>query len=234
MSTTHGGDTRGPASPSHHDSIEEMASMLLEDTAMAPADNSNETQSSDCAVIPDGHAPNASANCKSDSTTPAPHRSSQRKSATNTHPDGGTEPGHRQVYGSESKNIVESNNPPPTLRDIPQAKPSTTNAADLNSKIEAMLAATQALKPDAANPLLQGRLPTKKRRLKDGNVLTKMKTVMTYHLQSRANKKLNDPTRTPDDEVAVPLPALTSMEIRMNEGQYFIYGVIYRTDTRPR
>jgi hypothetical protein len=136
----------------------------------------------------------------------------------NANPSEGNDPADRQVGGSTPEDLAESNNSSDTCRNVPQVKPSTFNAADVNSKIEAMIAATKALKPDATDSLLQARLPTKKRRLKDGNVLMKMKAAMGYHLQARANKKHKDPTRIPNEETTIPLSALTTMEMRTNEG----------------
>jgi hypothetical protein len=223
MSTTHSVDTCGLASSSHRDSIEEMANMLLEDTKVVhgQVDNDNETLEknlSDGSLNPDKHARKISTNSKSDSTTELPYRSAQRNSTMNANPSGRSDTGDRQVDGSTPENLAESNKSPPTGRNVPQARPSTFNAADVNTKIEAMIAATKAVKPDAADSLLQARLPTKKRRLKDRNVLMKMKAAMGYHLQARDTKKHNDPTRIPNEDTSIPLSALTTMEMRRNEG----------------
>jgi hypothetical protein len=223
MSTNHNLNTCGLAFPSRRDSIEEVANMLLEDTKVThgQVDNNNEIiekNFSDESLIPDRHAQKLSAHSKNGSTTQLPYRPAQRNSTMSANPSEGNDPSDRQVGGSTPDNLAESNNSSPTCRNVPQVKPSTFNAADVNSKIEAMIAATKALKPDATDSLLQARLPTKKRRLKDGNVLMKMKAAMGYHLHPQANEKHKNPRRIPNEETTIPLSALTTMEMRMNEG----------------
>jgi hypothetical protein len=105
------------------------------------------------------------------------------------------------------------------------------NAADVNEKIVAMLAATKALKPAHDDALHQASfVPTKKRRLMDNKVLTKMKSAINDRLQIRSSRrrdsirddKLLDRTLNElqdfEDPVSASVTALSTVEIRMNEG----------------
>ena len=106
--------------------------------------------------------------------------------------------------------------------DILQPYPLAFNAVDLNSKIEAMMAATKALKPNLSEPLNPGvHLPlANNSHPKDGKVLTKMKTAMNHHFQTRTNKKSSEPDKSLSKKEALPQSALTTMEIRVNEGEF--------------
>lgn len=104
--------------------------------------------------------------------------------------------------------------------------------ARVNKQIEAMLAATKALKPSHDNTLFQGPyVPVKKRRLKDNKVFTKVKTAINDRLQAKNSKKRHDSSRddsllehsssmsqTPDVSFA-PSPTVSSVERRLNEGE---------------
>ena len=114
---------------------------------------------------------------------------------------------------------VGSSGPLPTCHGTLQYYPSESNAVDLNSKVEAMLAATKALKPDLTQTLLPGlELPDNSSHLKDSNILVKMKTAMNNHFQTRVNKKPPELAGSVGHEVALSQPTLTTMAIRMNEG----------------
>jgi hypothetical protein len=120
---------------------------------------------------------------------------------------------------SKQTNYIENTGSHLAHHGAVQAKPSAFNTADVNSKIEAMMAATKTLKPDAINSLRPGQYTTAKARgVKDGNVLTKMKTAMNHHFQGHANKKSPEPAETSNSEKTIRQSALTTMEIRMNEG----------------
>jgi hypothetical protein len=123
----------------------------------------------------------------------------------------------------ERSKVVNSG-PSFAQRGVSQPYPSGFNALDLNSKIEAMLAATKALKPDSTECLRPGVcLSANNGHLKDGNVLTKMKTAMNHHLQTLSNKKSPQPAEYLRNKDVLPQPTLTKMEIRMNEGEFWQY-----------
>lgn len=108
----------------------------------------------------------------------------------------------------------------------------SVDANTINSKIQAMLEATNALKPVGESALNGPSIATKKRRLKDNKVLSKMKAAFNDRLGSRSGKKSHDPVRDdrlldisindpPDHEEEATLTALTTnLEIRLNEGMY--------------
>ena len=106
-------------------------------------------------------------------------------------------------------------------------------------KIEAMIAATKALKPGSDSAVLLGPLvPPRKRRLVDNKVLTKMKTALKDGFNARNAKKrdsmLNDKlldaslneVQDFEEELSMSAEALTTMELRINEGMHvrlFVY-----------
>jgi hypothetical protein len=100
-------------------------------------------------------------------------------------------------------------------------------ATDVNNKVQAMLAATRALKGGTDQALLQGPYLPTKRRLMDNKVLAKMKTAINDRIQVR-NPRRRDSAR--DDQLLdysnselqdweEPL-ALSALEIRLNEGWF--------------
>jgi hypothetical protein len=103
-------------------------------------------------------------------------------------------------------------------------------SVNINDKVQNMLAATKALKGDD-NAVSHGSFaPNKKRRLVDTKVLSKMKTALNDRLHSRSTKKrdsimggrlldnsINDGGF--QDDIDVAATALTTLEIRMNEGE---------------
>lgn len=141
-----------------------------------------------------------------------------RRFTTNKNPYEEATLGNRNVYRPQSTNYTESGGPSTVSNGVPPAKPSAFNAVDVNNKIQAMLAATRALKPDASNSLRPGPYtPVKTSRLKDGNVLTKMKTAMN-HIPGRANKKSPELAEMADEGEVMAQPSVPNMELRMNEG----------------
>jgi hypothetical protein len=167
------------------------------------------------------------------SAPPIPRKSSKRKSARppSTYLNEGPELDDPQFSVLKSKKLARSSISHTNHLHAPQAKPSTINALDVNSRIEAMVEATRALKPGVGDSMLQGSgLPTKKRRFKDSNVLMKMKTAINDRFQVRT-RKYNDPARDnyllddtlneaqmPDEGMSTSNSALSTLEIRMNEG----------------
>lgn len=114
----------------------------------------------------------------------------------------------------------------------PAAPSRSVDASVINGKIQAMLEATNALKPVSESALNGPSIATKKRRLKDNKVLSKMKAAFNDRLGSRSGKKSHDPARDdrlldmsindlPENGEEATLSALTStLEIRLNEGMY--------------
>jgi hypothetical protein len=140
--------------------------------------------------------------------------------------------GDWRVNRSNLLDKIENDGISPAINGAPPAISSGFNAEEISKKIEAMVAATKALKPDAPEPQRPGStLPAKMRRLKEGNVLMKIKTAMNYHLHSRTNKKPREPTKAAADDGAILHSAFTSMDLRMNEGQSLIQRILYHTNT---
>ena len=200
--------------------------------AVTAVGSSNEDLFSDDALVPENTASNFSKSVKHTrkrSAPPIPRRSSKRKSVrpkevskqqsvlTYEHP---TTPS-----SSEVNNVHVSC---PDLLQMPQARPRTGNAGiDVARSIEAMLAAQEALKGPSNNGTLRD--TTKKHRVKNNKVLTRVKTAINGRLQVRSSRKTYDPARddllldsstselpTPDNDFSTD--ALTSVERRMNEG----------------
>jgi hypothetical protein len=161
-----------------------------------------------------------------------PRKSSKRKSAR---PRSALPRGKINVETEQtaSRLALKSSISPPKPVEVPQIKASSTmNAADVNEKIVAMLAATKALKPAHDDALHQGSfVPTKKRRLMDNKMLTKMKSAINDRLQIRSSRRhdsirddklldrsLNE-LQDCEDPVSASVTALSTVEIRMNEGQ---------------
>ena len=133
--------------------------------------------------------------------------------------DEGAKLDYQQEERPSLTKLVGSTGPPLTCHDTLQCYPSEFNAVDLNGKVEAMLAATKALKPDLTQTLLPGlELPDNSSHLKDSNILVKMKTAMNNHFQTRVNKKSPELAGSVGHKVALSQPALTTMAIRMNKG----------------
>jgi hypothetical protein len=205
-------------------------------TVVAAAGNFNEIQPFGGTNAP-GNYPQKPFTHSRKGPPPIPRKSSKRKSARPMATDlrERAEPGNWQSDGPNSKKIAKGSISPPKYINVPQAKPSAFNDTNVNNKIEAMLEATKALKPGTGDHMLQGPylyLPTKKCRLKDSNVLMKMKTAINDHIQARVSKKSYDPARddyllddalneTQTDDKGMPGTnyALRTMEIRMNEGR---------------
>jgi hypothetical protein len=151
-----------------------------------------------------------------------PRRSSKRKSA-------------RPVSHVHTRSPVKyrTSISPPKPELIASTGGSTADAGSrVNQQIEAMLAATNTLKPGHNNVILQGPyVSMKKRRLKDNKVLTKVKTAINDRLQARNGKKRHDPLRDDllldnsssmsqiVDDAVTPSPVLSSVERRLNEGE---------------
>lgn len=199
-------------------------------TVVAAAGNVNEIQPFGGTNAPGNYHQKLSTRSRKGPAPPIPRKSSKRKSARPMAPDfkERAEPGNRQSDGANSKKTKGSISPPKYI-DVPQAKPSVLNDTNVSNKIEAMLEATKALKPGTCDHMHQGpHLPTKKYRLKDSNVLMKMKMAINDHIQTRVSKKSYDPAR--DDyllhdalnETQTNDKAMSTMEIRMNEGWYYI------------
>jgi len=69
-------------------------------------------------------------------------------------------------------------------------KPRNSEASDVNAKVQAMLAADKAIMGEADQALLQGPyLPTRKSRLMDKKVFAKVKTAINDRLQARNARK---------------------------------------------
>lgn len=170
---------------------------------------------------------------RSGSSAPAiPRKSSKRKSGRPKSSN------HKlQIGTADRSSFVTSNSQAAT--DIfssaepaeEQPKTSVFQAADVNGKIDAMLAATKSLKPGSEVVTLQEPLvPTKKRRLMDNKVLAKMKTAINDRFPTRNGRKRDSireerllesstsEVQAQEEDPSGSGPALSTMEIRMNEG----------------
>ena len=109
-----------------------------------------------------------------------PRRSSKRNSA-------------RPISHSHARSPVKyrTSISSPKLERQPPAEIKTADAgARVQKQIDAMLAASNALKPGRNSTILQGPyVPMKKRRLKDNKVLTKVKTAINDRWQARTVKR---------------------------------------------
>jgi hypothetical protein len=198
------------------------------------AGRTNETQFSSESAGQQLYPPTVFTHARKGSGPPIPRRSSKRKSRrpknniSNPQPSGS---GQKDVASSTVLSKIDISSRRPSTKK-PESSPS--QAADINSKIEAMMAATKALKPGTDGVVLQGPfVPTKKRRLRDNKVIAKMKTAFNDRLNSRSIRKRHDSARDDhlldtsinevndfDDDVSVSVSALTALEIRMNEGEW--------------
>ncbi|KAK0116651.1 hypothetical protein ONS96_012506 [Cadophora gregata f. sp. sojae] len=284
-------------STNHDDSIEEMASILLDDTTMdqlRPEGGKRMSQSAASKALPglrtesqdgknlpqlpklvfngddawamrtapvvtaagssnqidfneDKSPPSTllnrlSAHARKSSIPEIPRRSSKRRSGrpkSNVGPPR-AEAGDRRRIAHASRQTLKSSTSPPRPSDSSQPKQSGFVAADINDKIESMIAATKALKPGSEGAILLGPLvPTKQRRLADNKMLLKMKTALNDRLSRRNTKKrdsmLNDKlldaslneVQDFEEELSISAIALTTMELRMNEGDNFKNPKIY-------
>ncbi|EKD16558.1 hypothetical protein MBM_05027 [Drepanopeziza brunnea f. sp. 'multigermtubi' MB_m1] len=174
-------------------------------------------------------------------STPAiPRKSSKRRSARPRSALFQAPPEVNERRSQVSRHTLKSSISPPQPQDIPlPIKTTAFDAVDVNSKIEAMIAATKALKPGCNDSVPQGVLvPVKKRRF-ESKVLTKMKTALNGRFQVRngrkrdsmLNERLLDTSLNEaldfEDESSASAVALTTMELRMNEGDNFKNPKIY-------
>jgi hypothetical protein len=120
--------------------------------------------------------------------------------------------------------------PSPRTIDIHSQKP-CDGMFDINGKVQAMLAATKALKGADSDILPQTLVPFRKRYFVDNRVLAKMKTVINDRLRGRSRKRdstqedglLDESVRKAQDfqdDISASAAALTTIEIRMNEGGF--------------
>ena len=278
-----------PQSNHHDDSIEEMASILLDDTTIdqlrpeggksmsqsaaskalpglrtesqdgkslpqlpklvfngddawamktAPvvtaAGTSNQMEFSEDNPQPSTFLNRLSAHARKSSIPEIPRRSSKRRSGRPKSTVGPprAEAGDRRSVAYTSQQTLKSSISPTRPGDSSQSKQSGFAASDVNDKIEAMIAATRALKPGSDGAVLLGPLvPPRKRRLVDNKVLTKMRTALKDGFNTRNAKKrdsmLNDKlldaslneVQDFEEELSMSAEALTTMELRMNEGR---------------
>lgn len=297
MPTFHDSNYKKEAPSNHHDdSIEEMASILLDDTTIdqlrpeggkrmsqsaaskalpglrtesqdgknlpqlpklifngddawamrtAPvvtaAGTSNQMEFSEDNPQPSTFLDRLSAHARKSSIPEIPRRSSKRRSGRPKSTVGPprAEAGDRRSVAYTSQQTLKSSISPFRPGDSAQSKQSGFAASDVNDKIEAMIAATKALKPGSDSAVLLGPLvPPRKRRLVDNKVLTKMKTALKDGFNARNAKKrdsmLNDKlldaslneVQDFEEELSMSAEALTTMELRMNEGMHvrlFVY-----------
>ncbi|KAL5324515.1 hypothetical protein ACEPPN_009061 [Leptodophora sp. 'Broadleaf-Isolate-01'] len=299
MPTFHDSNYKKESPSNHHDdSIEEMASILLDDTTidqLRPEGGKRMSQSAASKALPgfphndsqdgknlpqlpklifngddawamrtapvvtaagtsnqmefgdDNNQPSSflnrfSAHARKSSIPDIPRRSSKRRSGRpkSTISQPRAEAGDRRSVANPSRQTLKSSISPPRPNEHPQPQQSGFVAADVNGKIEAMISATKALKPGSEGTLLLGPLvPTKKRRLVDNKVLTKMKTAINDRFSGRSarkrdsmiNDKLLDTSLNEaqdfEEELSASAIALTTMELRMNEGDNFKNPKIY-------
>lgn len=168
------------------------------------ARDTNETLLSDLPATYFGTGfPKLSTYSRTGSTPTIPRKSSKRKSTRRS--------GAEQTLPLKAKKIDKNSISPPKPFTAPRVGPSSNNAVDINKKIEAMLAASKALKPGIADSIVHDHgVPTKKRRFKDHNVFLKMKTA----IKTRTAGKLQDEMLNNMSEET----ALTISQLRMNEG----------------
>jgi hypothetical protein len=103
-------------------------------------------------------------------------------------------------------------------------EPRNSEASDVNAKVQAMLAVNKAMKGGADQALLQGPyLPTRKSRLMDNKVFSKVKTAINDRLQARNARKRdsarNDRLLDPSNSELQDWEATSALEIRLNEGK---------------
>jgi hypothetical protein len=118
---------------------------------------------------------------------------------------------------------------------------SFTGAIDINNKVQAMLAATKTLKGNHHAVSHGPHAPPKKRRLADSKVLRKVKTAINDRLQGRGTKargpvqdarllaKTALESHAFQEEISASAMTLTTMEIRMNEGEHWLLKYEYTT-----
>jgi len=175
-------------------------------------------------------SPSSTNHARKSSAPPIPRKSSKRRSGR---PKANI-PKPQSEANDQPKGITNSRQSLKNNISLPQpaevnraASRSSAGASDINEKIEAMMAATKALKPGSDGGFFHGPLiPTKKKGLMESKVLTRMKTAINDHFQARANKKrdsvrngrLLDKNLGELPEFDEDVSALTAVELRMNEG----------------
>ncbi|PBP19482.1 hypothetical protein BUE80_DR009736 [Diplocarpon rosae] len=157
-----------------------------------------------------------------------PRKSSKRKSGR---PKSTLFQSHIEAVDRRSLGGRQALKSPPRVVGSSAPKKSAFAASDITDKIEAMMAATQALKPGSDEPNFQEALAsTNKRRLMDYKVLTKVRTAFNDRFPARNGRKRGSIMharlldsgslhQAPDfeDENSPSAAALTTMELRMNE-----------------
>lgn len=205
------------------------------------AGSSNMTEFSEDNPQPSSFLNRLSAHARKSSIPDIPRKSSKRRSgrpkSTVALPRADAGDLDRRSIAHQSRQTLKSSISPPRPDESShpnvssQSKQTGFIAQDVNGKIEAMIAATKALKPGSEGTVLLGPLvSTKKRRLVDNKVLTKMKTAINDRFNNRNARKrdsmLNDKLLDPsvneiqdfEEELSISAVALTTMELRMNEG----------------
>lgn len=110
----------------------------------------------------------------------------------------------------------------------PQTQVSSSQALDINAKIQATIDATNDLKNNAAGKALQDPLvSTKKRRLQDNKVLSKVRTAINERLNGRSIRRSrkgeeelpNTASASREDEEELS-KFVATMDLRLNEGTH--------------
>ncbi len=295
----------GLSASGHDDSIEEMASMLLDDTTIdqlkpeagkrlsqtavakalpilprlgsqdeknlpqlprlvfngddawamrntpvvTAAGSSNQIEFNDDHLEPPTPLINVASHARKSSAPPVPRRSSKRKSGrpkshfSNSQAESTEVPKTTSTTRQSLKNSISHPQPLETPLAQPRVIPGAT---EINEKVEAMMAATRALKPGSDSTLLHGPLvPAKKKRLGDGNMLSRMKIAFNDRFQTRSSKK-RDSTRDGrlldkslselqdfEEDPISSISTLTAMELRMNEGRIAMLHIFSKRLTPP-
>lgn len=120
----------------------------------------------------------------------------------------------------------------PNTFTAPTAEEGDSQASMINAKVQAMMAATNALKGNVSGKIHPGPfVPSKKRRLQDNKVIVKVRTAINERLNGRSNKNRHDPARDDhlldsdlnemqDDEELSQF--VSAMDIRLNEGMHLL------------
>ncbi|CZT44996.1 uncharacterized protein RSE6_05264 [Rhynchosporium secalis] len=205
---------------------------------MAPvvtaAGSSNQVDFTEESTLPTSFLNRMSVHTGKSSAPKIPRKSSKRRSGRPQSTQPQTMSGDRRSIANPSGQTITTTVSFSYQSGSSQSKSTGNVATDINSKVEAMIAATKALKPGSDGIVLPGPLvPDKKNRLVGNKVLTKMKTAINDRFGGRyarkrdsiINGRLLDPTLNEvqdlEDDVSASGETATAMELRMNEGDNF-------------
>lgn len=183
------------------------------------------------------------AHARKSSAPPLPHKSSKRKSrqreqkehieARNTTSNENRQFELRKLSKMTQQSFKSPFSLPNEIINATVPKPSP----DVSQQIEDILVASRALKPEGDSLVVDSPVLSKKSGVKGNKVLSKMKNAITEHLHDKSfrkhhnlakNEHLLDPNLSQLPEYDEEASTVSAMELRINEGWYFVPMYSYR------